>query len=221
MYKLYHTQVTGNSYKVRLVLSLLGVSYDLIDVDIFHGENRTADYLALNPLSKVPILILPDGRVLTESNAILIYLAEGTRFLPKDRYDRAKVFQWMFFEQYSHAPYIAVARFWIHLLGRGEEKRHERPLWREKGNLALSIMDQELNQRDFLATGRYTIADIALYAYTHVAEEGEFDLEPYPAIRAWLQRVSDQPGHVPMGYRPDQSLKTPGGRGAGRIERNG
>lgn len=205
MYKLYHTQVTGNSYKVRLLLSLLGVSYDPIHVDIFQGENRTADYLALNPLGKVPTLILPDGRVLTESNAILVYLAEGTRFLPRDRYHRAKVFQWMFFEQYSHAPYIAVARFWIRLLGRGEEKRHERPLWQEKGNLALSIMDQELNQRDFLATRRYTIADIALYAYTHVADEGEFDLQPYPAIRAWLQRVSDQPGHVPMGYRPDQS----------------
>jgi glutathione S-transferase len=198
---LYHSQPTGNSYKVRLLLSLLRVPYTAVDVDIFGGGNKTAAYRSIHPLGKAPALRLDDGVILTESNAILVYLATGTRYFPEARLTRAKVLQWMFFEQYSHLPYIGVARYWIALL----KKRPSEPdlrMWHQHGNLALEVMDRYLAKNRWLVGDMFTIADIALYAYTHVAEEGEFDLSPFGSVRAWLERVQREEGYVPLMQRP-------------------
>jgi glutathione S-transferase len=196
MLTLYDFLPSGNGYKVRLLLSQLGIPFKLVEKDILKGETRTPEFLAINPDGRIPTVQFIDGRILAQSNAITYYFAEGTRFLPADRFERAEALQWMFFEQYSHEPYIAVARFWIHEL-------HKRLEWAErlkekwqKGYLALDVMERRLKDHHFLAGKAYSIADIALYAYTHVAEEGDFDLSRYPAIRAWLDRVADQPGHV-------------------------
>jgi glutathione S-transferase len=193
---LYDYLPSGNGYKVRLLLSQLGVRFRLVEKDIMKGETRTPDFLALNPNGRIPVLELEDGRRLAESDAILFYLAEGTRFLPEERFARAEVLQWMFFEQYSHEPYIAVARFWTHYLGKAVDAEKI-----ERGYQALDVMERHLGTRRFFVGERYTIADVALYAYTHVAPEGGFDLAAYPNVRAWLGRVASEPGHVPITRR--------------------
>ena len=187
---------SGNGYKVRLLLCQLERPFTLVEKDIFRGETRTPEFLALNPNGRIPVLELDDGRTLAESDAILFYLAEGTPFLPDDRFARAEVLQWMFFEQYSHEPYIAVARRIRHMEGREPASD-----LMERGRQALGVMERRLDGRRFFVEDRYTVADVALYAYTHVADEGGFDLQPYPGVRAGLARVAAQPGHVPITRR--------------------
>jgi len=202
--RLYDYGKSGNAYKVRLLLCQLGTPFERVDVDILRGDTRRPEFLARNPNHRVPLLEWPDGRCLAESNAILIHLAEGSDLLPTGAWERALVLQWMFFEQYSHEPCIAVARFW-HFAGRLEENRDALPAKWEGGHHALGVMEQHLEGRRFLVADRYSVADIALYAYTHVADEGGFELERFPAVRAWLARVAAQPGHVgieePVGER--------------------
>ena len=197
MLRLYDFLESGNGYKVRLLLNQLEIPFERIELDITKGATRTPEFLAKNPNGRIPLLELPDGTCLAESNAIQWYLAEGTPLLPEDPVDRARVLQWMFFEQYSHEPYIAVVRFWLHQ-GLEAEKSREIEERRPRGYEALAVMESQLAANDFFVAGRYTIADIALYAYTHVAHEGGFDLSDYPSVRAWLERVRDQPGHVPI-----------------------
>ncbi len=187
---------SGNAYKVRLLLSQLGQAFKRIEYDVTRGETRTAEFLALNPDGRVPLLQFPDGRGLAQSNAILFYLAQGTDYLPTDSFEQAQVLQWMFFEQYSHEPFIAVARYWLHFLDPREvDKDALEEKWR-RGYQALDVMERHLNGADYLVGGAYSIADMALYAYTHVANEAEMDLAPYPGIRRWLDRVAEQPRHV-------------------------
>jgi glutathione S-transferase len=197
MLKLYDFLESGNGYKVRLLLHQLAIPYQRIELDITRGETRTPAFLARNRNGRIPTLELEDGTPLAESNAIQFYLAEGTPFLPTGRLERAQVLQWMFFEQYSHEPYIAVVRFWCHT-GEAEKRPDEVTARRARGYDALAVMEDHLHHRDWFAAGRYTIADIALYAYTHVAHEGGFDLAPYPAVNAWLARVASQPRHIPI-----------------------
>ncbi|MFG1379579.1 glutathione S-transferase family protein [Xanthobacter autotrophicus] len=202
MLTLYSTQASGNSYKVRLMLAQLGRPFRLVEVDIFAGENRTPDFRARNPEGRVPLLEV-DGRFLAESNAILFYLAEGTRFLPADAFDRAEVLRWMFFEQHSHEPGIAAARFWLRQVRGGRDLRtHDVDRWMEEGYAALRVMERHLGDRRFFVGATLTIADMALYAHTHVAEEGDFSLQGFPAVRAWLERVAAEPDHVDMEWRP-------------------
>jgi glutathione S-transferase len=193
---LYNSPVSGNCYKVRLLLAHLGLEYETVDVSVVDRSNRKELLGALNPGLRVPTLVLDDGRPLGESNAILWYLADGTEYVPDDPYERAQVLQWMFFEQYSHEPYIAVVRFWRTYSGTPEKFADEIPSRTKGGYAALDAMERHLGERGFLVGDGYSIADISLYAYTHVAHEGDFDLGPYPAIRAWLDRVATQPGHV-------------------------
>jgi glutathione S-transferase len=193
---LYDSGVSGNCYKVRLLLSQLGLDYERRELDVVDRSNRQEVLGDLNPGLRVPTLVLDDGRSLGESGAILNYLAEGTEYIPDDPYDRAKMLQWMFFEQYSHEPYVAVPRFWLtKSIDVDPETLAER---QRVGYLAFDAMEPHLAGHDYLAAGRYTIADIALYAYTHVAHEGGFDMSGYPAIAAWTERVAAQPGHVPI-----------------------
>ncbi len=196
MYKLYDSLISGNGYKIRLLLALLGEEYERIEMDLDAGATRTSEFLAKNSNGRIPLLELEDGTHLAESNAIQFYLAEGTPLLPGDRLERARVLQWMFFEQYSHEPYIAVLRFWVHT--GAAERMDEAVLQekREKGHAALAVMESHLAERDFFVADAYSIADIALYAYTHVADEGGFDLAPYSALRAWIERVRAQPRHI-------------------------
>ncbi len=193
---LYNNAISGNCYKVRLLAAQLGLKLELHDVDVFDHSHRAEILGGLNPALRVPVLVLDDGRPLAESNAIIWYLADGTKYLPDGRFERAQVLQWLFFEQYSHEPNIAVARFWVLAGISPENDQFEEKL--RGGKAALKAMDRHLAERQFLAADRYTIADIALYAYTHVAREGRFDLHPYPAVRVWLERVAAQPGHVPI-----------------------
>jgi glutathione S-transferase len=193
--RLYDYLESGNGYKVRLLLTQLGVAFERIELDIVKGETRTPAFLSRNPNGRIPCLELEDGTHLWESNAIQFYLAEGTPFLPSDRLQRAQVLQWMFFEQYSHEPYIAVVRFWHHA-GTVEANRDQLDAKVARGYAALDVMETHLRGRTFFVAESYTIADIALYAYTHVAHEGGFDLARYPGIRAWLARVAAQPRHV-------------------------
>jgi glutathione S-transferase len=193
---LYNSAVSGNCYKVRLLLAHLGLEYETQDVDVVDRSARPELLGGLNPALRVPTLVLDDGRPLAESNAILWYFGDGTRYVPDDPYERAQVLQWMFFEQYSHEPYIAVARFWKSYSGAPDRFKRQRERLLTGGYAALDAMEKQLAGRAFLVGDRYSIADIALYAYTHVAHEGEFDLEPYAALRAWLGRVAEQPGHV-------------------------
>jgi glutathione S-transferase len=190
---------SGNCYKVKLALEQLGLPYRWVEVDTMGGETRRPEFLAKNPNGKVPVMQLEDGSFLPESNAILYYLAEGTALLPAERLARARVLQWMFFEQYSHEPYIAVARFVLRFLPADSPRRAELPRLTERGHQALGVMEQHLAREPFFVGGAYSIADIALYAYTHCAADGGFDLAPYPAVREWLGRVRAQPRHVPMG----------------------
>jgi glutathione S-transferase len=197
MLRLYDFLESGNGYKVRLLLHQLEIPFERIELDITQGATRTPEFLAKNPNGRIPLLELEDGTCLAESNAIQWYLAEGTPLLPDDPIARVRVLQWMFFEQYSHEPYIAVVRFWLHQ-GLAAEKSKEIEERRPRGYEALSVMESQLAANDFFVADRYTIADIALYAYTHVAHEGDFDLSDYPAVRAWLERVRGQPHHVPI-----------------------
>ncbi|HGU9766108.1 TPA: glutathione S-transferase family protein [Acinetobacter baumannii] len=189
---------SGNCYKIKLLLSLLNINHRWIHVDILNKDTQTAEFLYLNPNGKIPVLVLDDGRVLSESNAILGYLAEGTELIPADPYMKAKMYQWMFFEQYSHEPFIAVARFINKYLGLAPERIEEYHKLQPKGHKALSIMNKALVEHDYLVGNKFTIADIALYAYTHVAEEGGFDLKLYPNIQEWCQRIQKYPKYVSM-----------------------
>ena len=197
MLTLYDDPISGNGYKVRLILAQLNIPYDLVELNILKQETRTSEFLLKNPNGRIPTIAFDDGRHLSESNAILFYFAQGTKLWPEDCYDQSDVIRWMCFEQYSHEPYVAVARFLHHLPKPPAPdllaEKHE------KGYAALSIMEQHLDTRDYFVTNQYTIADIALYAYTHVAEEGKFDLSGYPNILLWLQRVREQAGHVDIG----------------------
>jgi glutathione S-transferase len=194
---LYNSPISGNCYKVRLLLAHLGIGYERRDVDVVDRSDRPALLGGLNPDLRVPTLVLDDGRPLAESGAILWYFAEGTRFVPDDAYERAKVLQWMFFEQYSHEPALAVVRFLVAYSGRAHEHRETIEARTTQGYKALDAMEAHLGAADgYLVGGTLTLADIALYAYTHVAHEGGFSLERYPAIRAWLDRVAAEPGHV-------------------------
>jgi glutathione S-transferase len=195
--RLYDYLPSGNGYKVRLLLHQLAIPFERVEVNIVRGETRTPEFLAKNPNGRIPLLELDDGSHLAESNAILCYLADGTPFLPADRLERARVLQWMCFEQYSHEPNIATVRFWYHT-ELTDERRAMLPAKRAHGEAALAVMDGHLRARRFFVGESYSVADIALYAYTHVADEGGFDLEPYPAVGAWLERVRAQPGHVPI-----------------------
>ena len=193
---LYNSAVSGNCYKVRLLLAQLGLAYETVDVSVVDRSNRAALLGDLNPGLRVPTLVLDDGRPLAESNAILWYFGDDTEYVPADPYERAQVLQWMFFEQYSHEPYVAVARFLLAYSGEPERFERQRDRLLGGGHAALDAMERHLAEREFLVGARYSIADISLYAYTHVAHEGDFDLAPYPAIRGWLGRVAAQPGHV-------------------------
>ena len=194
-----HDHVTsGNGYKVRLLLTLLGLPFTRVEYDIDRGATRTPAFLAKNPNGRIPLLEFDDGRMLAESNAILLYLAEGTPYLPADRFERALVNQWLFFEQYSHEPNIATLRYWITHRVLDDERRAMVAAKRRSGYAALDVMEGHLASRRYFVAERYTIADIALYAYSHVATEGEFDLLHYAAIRRWLDRVASEPGHIPI-----------------------
>ena len=197
--KVYGDVWSGNCYKVKLVLTQLGLPFEWMPIDTMKGKTRTAGFLAKNPNGRVPTLELDDGTCLAESNAILWYLAEGTRMVPDSRLARAQALQWMFFEQYSHEPNIATSRYIIRYLGNPPEKSAALAARVEPGYAALGVMEGHLNSRDWFAGERYSNADVALYAYTHCAEEGGFDLARFPAIRAWLDRVRSQPLHIAMG----------------------
>jgi len=198
MLRLYDYFDSGNGYKARLALAQLAIPYRLIAVDIEKGESRTAEFLAMNPNGRIPLLVLENDACLAESNAILCYLAEGTALMPEAALDRALVLQWLFFEQYSHEPNVATARYWLR---HGHLTPARAPLFAQKrlaGYAALALMERHLARHDFLVASRYSIADIALYAYTHVADQGGFDLGRFPAIGAWLERIRAQPGHIAM-----------------------
>lgn len=197
MLKVYGMRASGNCYKVGLALEQLDQAYSWQETDILKGESRTREFLTMNPNGSVPVLEIAAGDYLAESNAILCYLAEGSPLLPPGRRERARVLQWLFFEQYSHEPCIAVARFISVFLAEDHPRRAELPRLRERGTEALAVMDQQLSTRPFIADD-YSIADIALYAYTHTATDGGFSLDAYPAVTHWLARVRDQPGHVPQ-----------------------
>jgi glutathione S-transferase len=204
MVTLYSMQRSGNSYKVRLALAQLGIPYRLVEVDILKGESHTPEYLAMNPSGQIPLLEAAPGRFIAESNAILWYVADGTPLAPDDRVDRAETLQWMFFEQHSLEPNLGAADFWLTLVKGGRElQQHAFEDWMEEGYRALGVMDKHLQTRAFFAAGRYTIADIALYAYTHVAHECDYDLTGFPAVRAWLARIAAQAGHISMSRQPE------------------
>jgi glutathione S-transferase len=196
MLRLYDFLPSGNGYKVRLLLTQLGIPFERVELNILQGETRTPEFLRKNLNGRIPVLEIEPGKFLSESNAILFYLSENTQFLPSDSWERAKVLQWLFFEQYSHEPYIATVRFWITELGKADEYRDAINQKRELGYAALTVMETHLTNHQFFVGERYTIADIGLFAYTHVADEGGFDLGQFPAIQAWLERVKAQPQHI-------------------------
>jgi glutathione S-transferase len=210
MLRLHDSASSGNAYKVRLLLTQLGIPFERIEYDTDHGATRTSEFLStINANGRVPVLELDDGRCLPESNAILWYLAEGTPYLPgadghgeDGRWQRAQVLQWMFFEQYSHEPYVATPRYICRHFAADHPRRAELPDRLAKGRAAFAVMEQHLSTRQFFVNERYSIADIALYAYTHVAEDGGHDLEPCPHLREWLGRVAAQPNHVTLLARP-------------------
>ena len=197
-YTVYGMWTSGNCYKVRLVLEELRLPYTWVEVNSASGETRTPEFQARNPNGKVPLLELPNGKFLSESNAIIIYLAEGTALFPTDRWQRAQALQWMFFEQYSHEPYIAVARFIMKYLPADHPRRRDLPQLRARGYQALGVMEQHLQQQMFFSGSGYGVADISLFAYTHCAADGGFDLSAYPAVRDWFERVQAQPGFIAL-----------------------
>src|SRR6187401_3791179 len=203
MYTLYSMQRSGNSYKVRLALARLGIPYNLVEVDILKGESRTPEFLAKNPNGQVPLLEVAPDRHLAESNAILWYVAGGSMLAPEDCIGRAEALQWMFFEQHSLEPNIGAAYFWLALIKGGRDlQTHALEDWMERGYGALQVMENHLKTHEYFAAGQLTVADIALYGYTHVADRCDFDLATFPAIRAWLRRVEATKGFVSMDWRP-------------------
>ena len=197
---LHQMQMSGNCYKVRLAAHQLRIPITLKDYGLHDGTTRQPEFLKRNPNGRVPLLEFEDGRCLAESGAILFFLSDGSALQPGTSWDRAQMLQWMFFEQYSHEPYIAVARFWLAYAEPEElaKKRHLVPEWHGKGNAALGVMETHLKTHDWFAGNKYSIADIALYGYTHCAAEGGFDLKEFPAVSAWLNRVAAQPDHIPL-----------------------
>ncbi|AZM95689.1 glutathione S-transferase family protein [Vreelandella venusta] len=193
---LHDYRPSGNGYKVRLLLNLLDRPYDYRHYDIVHGETRTPAFLQKNPAGKIPVLELDDGRFLCESNAILYYLAQGSNYWPEGRWDQAQALRWMNFEQYSHEPNIATPRFWLTHLGLNDERQAQLAGKQALGREALAVMDDHLARQEWFVAGRYTIADIALFAYTHVAEDGGFTLADYPNVCRWLDRVASHPNHI-------------------------
>ena len=205
---LYDYLDSGNGYKVCLLLAQLGQKYDWTEVDIDKGQTRTPEFLQRNPNGRIPMLMLDDGTNLPESNAILWYVCGGTSLAPESRIERAEALQWMFFEQHALEPNLGAAWFWLVLVKGGRElQQHALEEWMEEGYRALGVMDKHLARQDFLADDRYSIADIALYAYTHVAEQCDFDLATFPAVRDWLDRVAAQPNHVAMDWHPDAAME--------------
>jgi glutathione S-transferase len=203
MYTLYSMRRSGNCYKVRLALAQLDIPHELVEIDILKGETRTPEFLAMNPSGHVPLLEVASGRHIAESNAILWYVAGNTPLVPDDRADRAEMLQWMFFEQHSLEPNIGAAYFWLTLVKGGRDlQQHALEDWMQEGYRALTVMEKHLTRHDFFAAKTYTIADIALYAYTHLAHQCDYDLSLFPAVRAWLARVADQPGHIAMDREP-------------------
>lgn len=200
MLLLHQMQMSGNCYKVRLTARQLGMPIALKEYPLHGGETRKPDFLSKNPNGRVPLLEFEDGRVLPESDAIIWYLAEGTKLAPESKWDRAQALSWMFFEQYSHEPYIAVARFWLKFAAKEDlaKKQHLVPEWHDKGNAALSVMNTHLKTHDWFGGPRYSVADIALYGYTHSATDGGFNLADHPAVTKWLARVAAEPGHIPL-----------------------
>jgi len=203
MYTLYSMQRSGNSYKVRMALAQLGIPYRLVEIDILRGESRTPEFLAKNPSGQVPLLEVAPGRYLAESNAILWYVAGGSPLAPEDRIERAEALQWMFFEQHSLEPNIGAAYFWLALVKGGRElQQHALEEWMEHGYRALQVMENHLKEHRYFAADRYTVADIALYAYTHLADQCDYDLAGFPAVGEWLDRMAAHPGHVRMEQEP-------------------
>jgi glutathione S-transferase len=196
--KIYGDSRSGNCYKIQLLCAEMGTEYDWQEVDILAGDTRTPEFLAMNANGRIPLLALPDGRYLPESNAILFYLADGSEFFAGSAYTRAEILQWMFFEQYSHEPNIATSRFIIKYLGNPPERQANIEEKKSGGYQALGVMEQQLLSHPFIVGEKYTIADIALFAYTHVADEGGFSLQDYPAIRGWIERITGRPNYVPM-----------------------
>src|SRR3989475_8216869 len=207
MYTLYSMQRSGNSYKVRLALTQLRIPYRLVEIDILKGESRTPEFLAMNPNGQVPLLEAAPGRYLAESNAILWHLVSGSPLRPENRIDRAEALQWMFFEQHSIEPNIGAAYFWLALVKGGRElQQHALEDWMEEGNRSLTVMENHLKHHRYFAADRYSVADLALYAYTHLAHPFDYDLTSFPEIRGWLERVEAQPGHVPMDWQPANAV---------------
>jgi glutathione S-transferase len=207
MYTLYSMQRSGNSYKVRLALAQLAIPYRKIEIDILQGESRTPEFLAKNPSGHVPLLEVVPGRYLAESNAILWYIADKSQLVPADSIERAQAMQWMFFEQHSLEPNIGAAYFWLSLIKGGRDlQTHALDDWMEHGHAALGVMEKHLSQHRFFVGDRYSIADIALYAFSHVAHTCDFDLGGFPAVRGWLARVARQPGHVAMDWEPETAV---------------
>jgi glutathione S-transferase len=203
MYTLYSMRRSGNCYKVRLALTQLDVPHRLIEIDILQGETRTPEFLAMNPSGHVPLLEVTPGRYIAESSAILWYIGEHTSLAPVDRADRAEMLQWMFFEQHSLEPNLGAAYFWLTLVRGGRElQSHALEDWMQEGYRALGVMERHLTKRRFFAADRYTIADIALYGYTHVAHTCDYDLAAFPAVCDWLERIAEQPNHITMDAQP-------------------
>jgi glutathione S-transferase len=196
--RLYGDSRSGNCYKLKHLCAEMGIGYDWREVDILAGDTRTPEFLAKNPNGKIPLLELPDGRYLAESNAILYYLADGSEFFAGDVFARARIMQWLFFEQYSHEPYIATSRFIVRYLGSPKERQAELEQKKSGGLKALSIMERQLADHEYVTGSSFNIADIALFAYTHVAAEGGFSLDSYPAVNAWIERIRRRPNFVPM-----------------------
>ncbi|MGB3262894.1 MAG: glutathione S-transferase family protein [Microcoleus sp.] len=196
MFKLYEYSPSGNCYKVRLLLTQLNIPFDRTEINILQKESRTPEFLVKNPNGRIPVLEIAPGKFLFESNAIMFYLSEKTEFFPSDKFERAQVMQWLFFEQYSHEPYIATSRFWISVLGKAEEYKEALQQKQAPGYAALGVMEQHLEKNDFFVGDRYSIADIGLFAYTHVAGEGGFNLTGFPAIQSWIGRVKNQPRYI-------------------------
>lgn len=207
MFTLYSMHRSGNSYKVRLALAHLAIPFRLVEIDILQGESHTPEFLEMNPNGQVPLLEVMPGRYIAESNAILWYVAGGTPLAPEDRIDRADALQWMFFEQHSLEPNIGAAYFWLNLVKGGRDlQSHALEDWMEEGHRAFGVMDRHLRRNRYFAADRFTIADIALYAYTHLAHECGYDLAPFPAVRSWLARVADEPRYVPMDWAPAETV---------------
>lgn len=198
MFKLYDFSPSGNCYKVRLLLNQLNIPFTRVPINITQGESRNLKFLSINPNGRVPVLEIKKGQFLAESNAILFYLSTGTKFLPSDKFAQAKVMQWLFFEQYSHEPYIATSRYWLSILNKGDEHQAELQAKQKLGYFALSVMEEHLTNHIFFVEESYTIADIALFAYTHVADEGGFNLTKFPAVQAWIKRIESQSNYISL-----------------------